>query len=391
MPIKSCKVVDKYTVVMTWEKAYAYYNSLFEAILPKHVLEGKDVVTFDGYNRSPLGTGPFKFVEWKSGEYVKVERNPDYWRGTDYPYLDGIVFTFIPDDNTRLNAMKAKEHDLGQITPTQVKEVQGLAGYKVNLVDQNSWNHFDFSVKTENGKALFSDVKARQAIAYAIDRKAIAEDLMEGTVKVADSPVQTNSPYFNPDTPVYTFDPEKARSLLDEAGWKPGSDGIREKDGVKFSFTIMNRSGRVDRIAIAQVIQAQLKDIGIDVKMETKESAAWTKQWRSGEWEAVVGGWMLPADPSVTNQYACKGSNNMTGLCSEELDKLMYASDQELDFAKRKPLIDQVQVKLAEEMLSLPIYYNVVPEVVSEKLGNFKGSGTNLGSFWNVYEWYLAK
>ncbi len=390
LPIIACEAVDKYTVKMTWDKPYAAYNGLFEAVLPKHVLEGKDVVTFDGYNRSPLGTGPFKFVEWKSGEYVRVQRNPDYWRGTQYPNIDEIVFTFFADDNTRLNALKAGEQDWGQITPVQVKEAEGLAGYKIELVNQNSWQHFDTSVVTERGKKLFGDKSVRQAMAFAIDRQAISDGVMEGTVKLADSVIAPNSPFYNADVPKYPYDVEKAKQLLDAAGWVVGADGIREKDGEKFSFTMMLRAGNTVRTAIAQVIQANLKDVGIEVKFDTQEAAAWSQIWRTGEWEAVVGGWILPADPSVTNLYGCESSNNMTGHCDEELDKLMQASDQEFTVEKRKPLLLEVQTKLLDDMFSLPIYYNVTPIVTSEKLGNFKPSGTNLGSFWNVYEWTLA-
>lgn len=388
MPISKCEAVDPYTVKMTWDKPFAAYASLFEAILPKHIMENQDPKTGD-YNRNPIGTGPFKFAEWKSGEYIRVSRNPDYWRGATYPAIDEVVFTFIPDDNTRLNALKAGEQDWGQITPSQTKEFGNIDGYKTVLVDQNSWLHFDTSIKTERGKLLFSDQKVRQALAFAIDRNAIANDIMQGTVKVADTVVAPSSPYFNPDVPKYTYDPEKARQLLDAAGWTAGADGMRAKDGQKFSFTIMNRAGRNDRIAIAQVIQAQLKDIGVEVNFDTQESAAWTGKWRTGEWEAVVGGWVLPADPSFTSLYACDGSNNMTGYCSEELDKYMKESDTKFELSERKPLLDKAQALLAEEAFALPLYYNVTPIIASNRLGNFKPSGTNLGSFWNVYEWTL--
>jgi peptide/nickel transport system substrate-binding protein len=226
---------------------------------------------------------------------------------------------------------------------------------------------------------------------YAIDREAIATDLMEGTVTLANTPINPLSPYYNPNTVVYNYDPAKAKELLDAAGWVPGSDGIRTKDGERFSFTMLNRAGRNDRIAIAQVIQAQLKEVGIDVQMETKESAAWTEQWRSGQWEAMVSGWFLTADPSITNLYACDGANNMTGYCDEKLDEAMKASDEALDFNERKPLMDTAQEILMEDAHDLPIYFNVLPISFSKALINFKGSGTNLGSFWNCYEWDLAQ
>jgi peptide/nickel transport system substrate-binding protein len=393
--IESCKEVDKYTVLFTWKNSYAPYNTLFEALLPEHLL-GKmtptEITNNEAYNRSPLGTGPFKFAEWKSGEYIRVVKNPDYWRGPQYPMLDEIVFNFIPDNNTRLNAMKSKEDDLGiGFQANQVKDLKAIDGYSVSLVNSNAFTQFGTSIKSEKGKLLFSDPNVRKAMYYAIDRESIAKDLMEGTVTVATTQIAPFSPYYNPNTTVYNFDPEKSKQMLDAAGWKVGSDGIRVKNGQRFSFTLLNRAGRNDRIAIAQVIQAQLKDVGIEVLMDTKESAAWTGQWRTGNWEAIVGGWFMTADPSVTNLYSCKGANNMTGYCNPKADDAMNAADQALDFKDRKPLMDQVQALLADGAPDLPIYFNVLPISYSNKLQNFKGSGTNLGSFWNSYEWDLTQ
>ena len=373
---------DPYTVVFTWSAPYAPYASLFDTILPKHVLDGQDVVTYDGYNRSPLGTGPFKFVEWRTGEYVQVEKNEDYWRGDAYPALDTIIIQFIPDPNTRVNALKAGEYDFSQIQTNQVKEVEDLDGYKVELVNTNAWVHFDFNVASERGQALFGDKMVRQALFHAIDREAIARDLMEGTVEVANTVITPNSPYFNDDVTTYEYDIELAGQMLDEAGWTDtDGDGIRDKDGEPLSFTIINRNSRPERVAFAQVIQANLKDIGVGVDFENLENAAWLEKWLSKEWEAVVSGWIIPADPSVTSLYACEASNNFTGFCSEDLDAAMEASDQVLEFAERKPLVDEVQAILAEEAWSLPLHYQVNPFVLREDFQNFKGSGTNLGSY----------
>jgi len=392
--ILDCATPDPHTVVFTWDGFYAYYAGIFEAILPEHVLGGmttEEIVNYEPYNRGSrtIGTGPFRFAEWKSGEYIRVVRNDDYWRGDAYPAIDEIVWAFIPDDNTRLNALRAGGFHYGQILPTQVDRVAGMDGFEVHLISSNSVMHFDLNVQTERGRALFGDPRVRRALFRAIDRPAIADLLMEGAVEVANSPLNTTNPYFDPDVPVYDFDPARARRMLDEAGWTVGEDGIRTKDGLRFAFTMLNRAGSADRIAIAQVIQAQLKDIGVAVSFETLESAAWTQRWRRGEWEGMVSAWFLPADPSVTALYACGGPNNMTGLCDPGLDSLMISSDRALSFEERKPLLDAVQVRLAESAMTLPIYYNVIPEVVSTRVGNYRGSGTNFGSFWNLWEWTL--
>jgi len=394
--IIDCRMPDEHTAVFTWDDEYGYYAGLFEVILPAHVLDGMStdqIVNYTPYNRGAEtpGTGPFRFAEWKSGEYIRVVRNEDYWRGADYPAIDEIVWTFIPDSNTRLNSMKARQFDYARLEPVHADEVKDLEGYELHLVSSNTFMHLDLSVNDERGRTLFGDRDVRRAIFHAIDRPAIAEQLMQGTVTVAHTPLNPTSPYHNPEVPTYDFDPELSRRLLDAAGWIPGADGIRQKDGERFAFVMLNRAGTADRLAIAQVAQAQLKAVGIEVVFETLESAAWSQRWRGGNWEAMVSGWFLPADPSLTNIYSCDGSNNMTGMCNVELDEVLLRSDRALGFSARKPLLDEAQVLLAETAHSLPIYYNVVPELVSRRVKGYRGSGTNFGSFWNLYAWDIIE
>jgi len=395
LSILECSTPDEQTVVMRWDGVRGYYAGLFEAVLPEHILGSmttEQIVNYEPYNRgsATIGTGPFRFAEWRSGEYIRVVKNEDYWRGDAYPKIDAIVWSFIPDANTRLNALKSGSHHWGQIEPTQVEEMRAVPGYDVHLVSSNSVMHLDFSVNTDRGRVLFSDKRVREAVFHGIDRRAIAEQLLDGTVRVTDSPVNPTSPYHNDDVAAFDFDPNLSNRLLDEAGWVRGPDGVRAKDEERLAFTMINRAGMTDRLQVAQVIQAQLKEIGVQVDFETLESAAWTQKWRSGQWEAIVSAWFLPADPSLTGLYACDGPNNMTGLCDPELDEVMEESDRYLAFAERKPVLDRAQAMLAEAALSLPLYHNVIPEVVSESIGNYKGSGTNFGSFWNLYEWTLG-
>ncbi len=392
--ILECAEPDDHTVVFTWDGPRGYYAGLFEAILPEHVLGGmttQEIVDYTPYNRGDelVGTGPFRFAEWRAGEYIRVVRNEDYWRGPDRPAIDEIVWSFIPDSNTRLNAMQAGQHHYARLEPTQVEEVRGQEGYETHLISSNTFMHFDLGLNTERAEALFSDRSVRRALFHAIDRDAIADQLMEGTVRVAETPINPTSPYHAPDVVASRYDPELAARLLDEAGWARGPDGVRVKDGRRFAFTMLNRAGTADRIAIAQVIQAQLKAVGVEVDFRTLESAAWTQTWRSFDWEAVVSAWFLPADPSFTGLYSCGGPNNMTRFCSPELDEVMRASDRHIAFEARKPLLDEAQRLLAEDARMLPIYYNVIPEMVSDRVVGYRGSGTNFGSFWNLWAWEL--
>ena len=385
--IEKCDVVDKFTAKFTWKVPFAKYGTLFEAVFPKHLLDGKVVSTLDSFNRAPVGNGPYKFGEWKAGQYLRLVKNENYWRGKDYAKFDEVVYTFIPDVNTRLNAMKAGEYDLTQLDPMLIKEAEGIPGMKAVMVSQNSFYHFDYSLKTERGKKLFSDIRVRQAIFYALDRESLAKDLFNGNVVVAHTPIHPTSPYFNKDVLKYNFDVEKSKKLLDDAGWKVGSDGIRAKDGEKLSFSILVSSGNKDRVLLAQAFQALLKKVNVDVKVEALDSLATTNKWRTGEWETVISGWILPADPSFTRQYQTGGSNNMTSTGDAELDKLMIASDEELAIDKRKDLSFKAQQKLAEVAYQLPIFYVTMPFVMRSDFVNFKPNGTNMTCYWNLYEW----
>jgi peptide/nickel transport system substrate-binding protein len=393
--IVDCLMPDDTTVVFRWDGEYAYYAGLFEAVLPEHVLGAmttEQIVNHEPYNRgaATVGTGPFRFAEWKAGEYIRVVRNDDYWRGPAVPAIDEIVWSFIPDTNTRLNALKSGRYDWGRILPTQVAEAERLTDYRVHLVESNSFMHLDLNHASERGRALFGDVRVRRALFHAIDRDAIAAQLMQGTVTVANTPIARSSPYHDARVVASTYDPAAARTLLDEAGWTVGPDGVRSRNGQRLAFTMLNRAGSQDRIAIAQVIQAQLRVVGVDVSFETLESAAWTQRWRSGAWETIVSAWFLPADPSLTNLYACEGANNMTGFCDPALDDVLKASDRALAVEDRRPLLETAQLLLAGSARMLPLYYNVVPEVVSRRVQGYRGSGTNFGSFWNLHQWTLV-
>ena len=303
---------------------------------------------------------------------------------------DEIIWAFIPDNNTRLLALKSGRYDWGRIQPTQVSALRGVTGSEVHLIDANSVMHFDVAVRTDLGKRLFSDVRVRKALFHAIDREGMAKKLMEGAVKIAEGPINPNSPYHNANVTRFAFDLEKSRRLLEEAGWRPGPDGIRVNGGQRFSFVIVNRAGTTDRILLSQVIQAGFKAVGVEVILETLENAAWTQRWRRGNWEAIVSAWFLPADPGITGLYACKGANNMAGFCDPGLDELLERADKALSFEARKPLLDEAQAILAEQARMLPLYQNVMPEIVTKRVSGYRGSGTNFGSFWNLWQWELS-
>src|SRR5207244_7199246 len=134
------------------------------------------------------------------------------------------------------NARKCGEADVAERTPPQGKDDKELANYNLILVQQNSWQHFDMSIKTARGAKIFGDKAVRQALFQLIDRKTIVDGVLEGTVQIADTVAPTTSPFYNPNVKKYPYDPTAAKKLLDDAGWTAGADGIREKGGEKLSL-----------------------------------------------------------------------------------------------------------------------------------------------------------
>src|SRR5207245_4413380 len=192
-------------------------------------------------------------------------------------------------------------------------------------VQQNSWQHFDMSIKTERGAKIFGDKSVRQALFLLIDKKTIVDGVLEGTVQVADTVAPTTSPYYNPNVKKYTYDPTAAKKLLDDAGWKVGADGIREKGGDKLSLTALLSSADAIGKLYWQVIQQNMKAAGVDIQIGTRDAARCSQVWRSGQWEIQSSRCVLPADPSVTGLYSSKGPNNITGFYDAPLNDQMQS------------------------------------------------------------------
>ena len=226
--ITSVDTPDPLTAVLHYDQVYAPYRLQFmRGTLPKHVLEGRDIDTASDYNRAPLGTGPYRVAEWKTGEFIRLEAVPAYWQGGGQPRITTLLFKFIPNTNTRINQLKSGEVDMVVMFPwDKHREVAAIPGVRVQRTDGNGYEHV-----TMNQRAFpaFADVRVRQALIHAVDRELITSTILEGLAPITDGPVQPVSWAHNPQVRRYAFDPARARALLDEAGWKDAyGDGVRE-------------------------------------------------------------------------------------------------------------------------------------------------------------------
>ena len=379
--ISSVDTPDALTAVVHYKERYApFENQFIRGMLPKHVLEGKDIEKAVDYNRNPLGTGPYRLKEWKAGEYIVLERVENYWRGREYPVIGQLVFRFLTNQNTRIQSLRAGEVQLvGTLPWDKAPELEGIRGIQIHKTAANSYEHFSLNEKTV---VAFRDKRVRQALAYAIDRESLTKTILYGLTPIIHSPVQPMSWAFNPNVRQYAHDPDRARALLAEAGYKD-----------RLSFTLMTMAGNVVRERMAQAIQAQLKDVGVDMKIQLFDSTTLGQMWFEGRFEAFMANWTMPSDPEITLFFAGDRTpprgRNVNYYSNPILDRLLYTSDQTIERDKRRDLLFQAQEIIADDVPELFLYNRTFLDAIPSNLENFRGNPTNTGIFWNVHEWRL--
>ncbi len=275
--VTSVATPDEATVILTLSAPslpiLSVLNGVGAPILPKHLYAGTDILN-NPLNNKPIGTGPFVFKEWKRGEFVLLERNPDYW-DAGKPYVDKVIFRVIPDAGARAAAIENGEIQYAPFNPVPFRDVQRLAALPALKVETRGYEwlsslfYLDFNVDAP----YLKDVRVRQAIAHAIDKDALARVVWFGFAKPAISPIpSTVTTFFDPSVPLYPFDVKRAEALLDDAGFKRGPDGTR------FALTHDFLPYGDDYRRTGEFLKQALKRVGIDLILRAQDTAAFIKR-----------------------------------------------------------------------------------------------------------------
>jgi peptide/nickel transport system substrate-binding protein len=393
--IESVETPDSLTAIVRYREVYAPYALQFiRGALPRHVLAGRDIDGAQDYNRNPLGTGPYRVAEWKTGEYVLLERVPDYWRGDSLPAIRRLLFRFIANTTTRINQLRGGEVHVTALVPwDKYREVAGIPGLSIHRVPGNSYEHVTLN---ERSVEAFRDVRVRRALTHAIDRELIVRTILDSLAPVIHGPIQQVSWAFTDDVTRYAFDPERARTLLEEAGWRDGNgDGIRERDGKPFSFTLITQAGFAVRENVSQALQRMWRDVGVEANVRLVDGTSISGLWFEGKFDAMLHWWHMPADPELTLFFASDrtppNGRNINYVDDDSLTRLLYASDRTVDQGKRRALLVAAQQRIAELAVEIPLYNVTRLDAVPATLEGFTGNPTNAGIFWNVHAWRVRR
>ena len=355
---------DEHTFRVTYRKPYSpALESWMISLLPSHLLEGKPQSWWtQNFNRTPIGTGAFRFAEWKTNEFIRLERNPDYFDAPG-PWMDGIVYRFMPDQLTLRLAFETRQVDFWGAEPWTVNAFVNDPRFNVFTSPSSSYTYIGWNLK----RPLFQDPLVRRALAHAVDVPSMVRFILYGHGLQSTGLFTPQMWFFNPSIQPFAYDPEKARALLAEAGWTPGPDGILQKNGERFSFTLITNNGNEVRRDIATLTQDGLKQLGIEVKVELYEWAVFLKNHiNKGDFDAMVLGWSLGNSYDQFQIWHSSQANpeqlNVVGYKSAKADRLLDEIRQEYNREKIIRMAGDLQRTIYEDQPYLFLY---VPEGTS--------------------------
>lgn len=341
------------------------------SVLPKHVYEGTDIAE-NPANKALIGTGPYTWGEYKPGEYYLLKKNPAYWQA-DLPVVDELVFKVLPDRAAAASSLEADEVQLAAFSAvplTDLDRIGKVAGLKVVTKGYEALT-YQLTVEINHRTEQLKNLKVRQAIAHAIDKKFVLDTVFLGYAAPATGPVPANDPtFYTPDVTTYAFDPEKAKALLDEAGYKPGADGVR------FKLRLLPAPYFNETKQFGDYLRQALAAVGIDATIVANDSAGHMKAvYTDHAFDLAIAPTVFRADPAISTTILVKSGtpdgvpfSNQGGYANPELDALIDEALVTLDPAKRIALYKTFQKLVTADLPLINVADWSFTSVVSDRL-----------------------
>jgi len=381
--VRGIKVIDDYTIEITLSKVHAPFVTVTAGfgILPEHILseyEPANMKKID-FNQNPVGSGPFKFVEYKTDEFTRLTAFEDYREGR--PYLDNVVWRYV-DEPALVIMLEKGEIDYAQIMASQFNRIKDLDNVTIHKQIRNGFGYLAFNLQKETPVA---DQAVRQAVAYGVNRKGFQQMVMNGLAVNVNSPISQASWAYTDDLNQYPYNPEKAKEVLSNAGWEM-QDGVWHKNGEPLEFTINASSGSEFINQLVALAQDNLNEIGMDVEIRKMEFNTMTERIDNGELDVWFMGWSFGADPDPYNVWHTEGDWNRVGYGNEETDQLIEEARTTLDQYTRRQLYVEFQKEWNKSMPYLPMYANIYPQVVSKRVRGFDPNPVAMNPFGQGWE-----
>jgi peptide/nickel transport system substrate-binding protein len=376
--VERVETPNDYKVVVQLKHPYAAFTSIFLApgigsgILPKHILHGQDV-NHAAWNALPVGLGPYQYVRWNRASSVELRAYDGWWGGR--PKLRTLTYKVIPDASTAINQLRTHELSaFGRIPNEQYVAARGIAQTRTIDFPTTAYEHIDFNVESP----YLQDVRVRQALAHAIDVRTIVKKVDHGSGVLACTPVPISSWAYYAQTPCADYDLNTAAQLLDAAGWRMRSDGVRYKDGQALRLTMVSTVGNLSRDETAIIIQAAFKRIGVPLRYVRYQAnqlfANGSGILASGKFDLGMYAWFWGADPDISNLYACSQrpphGQNYSRYCSPQVDSLLQDALVHYDQRIRRNDYVQIQKIIANDMPSVVLFQRVDHMTADNRFSN---------------------
>jgi peptide/nickel transport system substrate-binding protein len=393
--VDTVEALDDYTVQFTMKNPnYYILESLVregeQGVMDKAVLEAQG----QDYGREPIGTGPYMFKEWITGDHVTLERNPDFVWGPPFtngtpPNIETIVYRIIPESATIVAGLEAEEIDyvLGStILPTDTANLQATGMFNINA-RQNVGMYPYISLNLE--KAPFDDVRVRQALNYATNKQALMDIVAPDSGDVIQNgPLSATQEgyWLGIEEMGYAYDLEKAKQLMLDAGYTYNADGMLEKDGQPLSFELIMGIGYEMLMKPAEIIQSQWKELGVDVKLVQEDFGVAVTDVIAGNYSACMFGTGAPASDMLTMFHSNQiGAGNFSRANNPELDAILDQMTTATDTAVHLQAAQDAQKMIVEQAYVVTLFSQVSADVISSRVKGYVSDAFYGLRFWDAY------
>ncbi len=398
--LSGIEVLDKYTVRFTLNKVHApfLYSVGYTGMIARHLYCPEDSYSActvpvadlgtdrDPHRTHPIGTGPYKWSKGVTSQYYELDAYDGYHLGR--PYVDRLIWKVLAQE-TAVMHLGTGTVDVADVDRTELAVAESMDNITITEYPDLVWQYLGFNVLKEP----FNDSEVRKAVAWAIDREAIVNDLIQGHASVLYTPIHPLQWAYAENVEKYPYSPEKASSLLQAAGWQLGSDGVRVKDGQRLSLELLYPSGNAVRMNTAPLIAQQLKAVGFDVTLSKLDFPTLLTKIGGNEHQAFLLAWKINSpDPNQLDVFGKDqigpDLNNMYNWWTAISEDLLHKGVETLDVEERMTIYEAWQQHVMnEELPVLPLYAPNRILGVNKRLHNYRP--TPISELWNSWEWWV--